>query len=105
MHALAVLAAAVATWSAPQTVSSPHTFVGPLYASSSLVAWDWQDGVGQTTGAGASQAAITAAGASLQHAAPAGLVAARPYDGGSVLLANRELDSRGTRWRLTVTDG
>ena len=46
MNALAVLAAAAASWSAPQTVSAPHTFVGPLYAGGdqrggALAAWDW----------------------------------------------------------------
>src|SRR5690242_13492892 len=104
MHALAVLAAAAA-WSAPQTVSAPHTFAGPLYADSALVAWGWQDGVGDNVTTGASQASIAAGAVAAPRAAPAGLVAAQSHQGGAVLLANRQLDPRGRRWRLTVTDG
>lgn len=42
-------AAAAAAWSAPVTISAPHTFAGPLQAtstsSSTAVSWGWQDGV------------------------------------------------------------
>jgi hypothetical protein len=105
MNVIAVLAAAAA-WSAPQTVSTPHTFEGPLYASSGLAAWNWQDEVGRNAKTGAGQVRITNGVVSPQRAAPDGLVAAQSYGNGrSVLLANRELDTRGRRWRLTVTDG
>jgi hypothetical protein len=105
MQALAVIAAAAA-WSAPQTVSAPHTFVGPLYAGTGLAAWDWQDGVGQNAPAGASEVTVMGGAVSAQRPAPDGLVAAQPYGSGrSVLLANKQLHTRGRRWRLTVKDG
>ena len=105
MNPVALLAAAAA-WSAPQTVSAPHTFAGPLYASSGLAAWNWQDGVGQHAPTGASQVRVTGGEVSAEQRAPDGLVAAQTYgNGGTLELANKELDNRGRRWRLTVTDG
>jgi hypothetical protein len=110
MNGLAILAAA-ASWSAPQTVSAPHTFAGPLLTSAdpaggALVAWGWQDGVGQGAQTGAGQVRVTNGALSAEQAAPDGLVAAAAYgDGRSVLLASRQVDTRGRRWRLTVRDG
>ena len=105
MHALALIAAAAA-WSAPQTVSAPHTFAGPLYASPGLTAWDWQDGVGQQATTGAGDVTVAGGTVSPERSAPDGLVAAQSYGNGrSVLLANKQLDARGRRWRLTVKDG
>src|SRR3954447_12358325 len=110
MQALALLAAA-ATWSAPQTVSAPHTFAGPLFATADrqdnvLAAWGWQDGVGQTAPTGAGAVRVRGGTVSPEQHAPDGLVAARAYgDGRAVELANRQVDTRGRRWRLTVTDG
>lgn len=110
VKALAALAAA-ASWSAPQTVSAPHTFAGPLFAGDSargaLVAWGWQDGIGQKAPGGAGVVAVDSAGnVSSERRAPAGLVAAQPYgDGRSLLLASRQIDRTGQRWRLTVKDG
>jgi hypothetical protein len=111
MNTLAVLAAAAASWSAPQTVSAPHTFVGPLYASTdqrggALAAWDWQDEVGQNARTGAGQ--VHASGDTVSPEQPAldGLVAAQAYGNGrEVQLASKQLDTRGRRWRLTVKDG
>jgi hypothetical protein len=109
VNAVALLAAA-ASWSAPQTVSAPHTFAGPLLAGDSargaLAAWGWQDGIGQKAASGAGFVTVDGRGAvSAERRAPAGLVAAQPYDGGAVLLASRQIDKRGQRWRLTVKDG
>lgn len=110
MKALAVLAAA-ASWSAPQTVSAPHTFAGPLFASTdasgtALAAWGWQDGIGQSAPLGSGLVSAGAAGVSSERRGPAGLMAAQAYGNGrSVLLANRQVDKRGQRWRLTVKDG
>ena len=111
MNAVALLAAA-ASWSAPQTVSAPHTFAGPLFASNdsrggALVAWGWQDDIGQAAPTGAGAVTVDRAGSvSPERRAPAGLVAAQAYGAGrSLLLANRQIDKTGQRWRLTVTDG
>ena len=110
MRALAVLAAA-ASWSAPQTVSAPHTFAGPLFAStdasgSALAAWGWQDDIGQNAPTGSGLVTAGASGVSSERRGPAGLMAAQAYgDGRAVLLANRQIDERGQRWRLTVKDG
>jgi hypothetical protein len=110
MNSLAILAAA-ASWSAPQTVSAPHTFAGPLFASAdqaggALVAWGWQDGIGQSAATGAGQVRVAAGAPSAEETAPDGLVAAAAYgDGRSVVLASRQVDTRGRRWRLTVKDG
>src|SRR4051794_35504472 len=110
MQALALLAAA-ASWSAPQTVSAPHTFAAPLFASTDqrggvLAAWGWQDGTGQNAPTGAGQVRVTAGTVSAEQPAPDGLVAAVAYgDGRSVELASKQVDTRGRRWRLTVKDG
>jgi hypothetical protein len=110
MQALALLAAA-ATWSAPQTVSAPHTFAAPLFASADqkgnvLAAWGWQDGIGQTAPTGASHVRVAAGAVSPEERAPAGLVAAQAYgDGRWVELADKQVDARGQRFRLTIKDG
>lgn len=54
---VAVAPGAVADpWSAPRTVSAPHTFVGPLHlsgaADAQLALWRWQDGLGADASAG-----------------------------------------------------
>jgi hypothetical protein len=110
MHALALLAAA-ASWSAPQTVSAPHTFAGPLFASSDpaggvLAAWGWQDGAGNSARMGAAQVRVDGGAPSAEQRAPDGLVAAAAYGSGrSIELASRQVDTRGRLWRLTVRDG
>src|SRR4051794_5335433 len=110
MHALALIAAA-ASWSAPQTVSAPHTFVGPLLAGAdqhgrALAAWSWQDGVGDNVPTGAAQVTVRDGTVSAEQKAPIGIVAVAGYgDGRSLELASRQLNPSGTRWRLTVKDG
>src|SRR4051794_17234696 len=110
MQALALLAAA-ATWSAPQTVSAPHTFAAPLFASADqkgnvLAAWGWQDGIGQTAPTRAAHVRVVDGTVSPEERAPDGLVAARAYgDGRWVELADKQGDTRGRRFRLTVEDG
>ena len=107
----AAIAGSVWSWSAPQTVSAPHTFAGPLLADGgargALAAWGWQDGLGQSAPAGAGMVTVDGAGSvSAERRAPTGLVAAAAYGGArSLLLANRQIDTRGQRWRLTVKDG
>src|SRR5881394_1492616 len=102
MNAVALLAAA-ASWSAPQTVSAPHTFAGPLYASGGLTAWDWQDEIGRNARTGASQVRVTGGAVSAERSAPDGLVAAQTYgNGGTLELANKEVGHSGRRWRLTL---
>src|SRR4051794_6340486 len=110
MQALALLAAA-ATWSAPQTVSAPHTFAAPLFASADqkgnlLAAWGWQDGIGQTAPTGAAHVRVVGGAVSPEEGAPDGLVAAQAYgDGGWVELADKQVDTRGQRFRLTIKKG
>jgi hypothetical protein len=110
VNAVALLAAA-ASWSAPQTVSAPHTFAGPLFSSNdgrggALVAWGWQDDIGQNAPTGSGLVTAGAGGVSSERRGPDGLVAAQAYGNGrSLLLANRQIDRTGQRWRLTVKDG
>src|SRR5919107_5526353 len=110
MHALALIAAA-ASWSAPQTVSAPHAFAGPLFASadrqgSVLAAWSWQDGISGAAQTGASQVRVHGGVVSAEQRAPDGLVAAQAYgDGRFTELGSKQVDTRGQRWRLTVRDG
>jgi hypothetical protein len=110
MQALALLAAA-ASWSAPQTVSAPHTFAGPLFVSSDpaggvLAAWGWQDGVGQDSSTGAAQVRVDGGAPSAEQPAPDGLVAAVAYGTGrSIELASKQVDTKGQRFRLTAKDG
>jgi hypothetical protein len=93
--ALAPAAAHAATWSAPQTVSAPHTFAGPLqlgttFDGSLAVAWPWQDNVGDDAlggesaalrpplpGFGPGRPATSAFGA--EHPAPDGVTAVAGY--------------------------
>jgi hypothetical protein len=72
--------AGAATWSAPQTVSAPHTFAGPLLTATgfdgTLVAgWPWQDNVGNDA-IGGEAAANRAPGQAFapEYPAPDGLV-------------------------------
>ena len=110
MRSLALLAAA-ASWSSPQTVSAPHTYAGPLFASSDpaggvLAAWGWQDGVGQSAPTGAAQVRVDGGTPSAEQPAPDGLVAAVAYGTGrSIELASKQVDTKGRRFRLNVKDG
>jgi hypothetical protein len=109
--ALAAPAAAhAATWSAPQTVSAPHTFAGPLqlaaaFNGSLIAAWPWQDNVGDDArggerqafrqpqaGFGPGQPTVSAFGPEI--AAPDGLVAIGPYSNQTLALAARGLPRR-----------
>ncbi len=64
--AAAAPAASAAAWSAPVTISAPHTFAGPLQATSTATStaasWGWQDGVHADPPRGASFA-VRASGA------------------------------------------
>jgi hypothetical protein len=60
--ALAPAAAGAATWTAPQTVSAPHEFAGPVIATTSfdgsaVAVWPWQDDVGDDAVGGWAEAA------------------------------------------------
>jgi hypothetical protein len=78
-------AARAATWSAPQTISHPHTFAGPLaltttFDGSLVAAWPWQDDVGDDALGGESTAARPAASAfGPEHPAPDGTTAVAPF--------------------------
>jgi hypothetical protein len=83
---LAPAGARAATWSAPQTVSAPHTFAGPLSLATAgdgslIAAWPWQDDVGTDARGGAAAAARPPATSAFtaERAAPAGLIAVAPY--------------------------
>jgi hypothetical protein len=81
--ALALLPAAAhaATWPAPQTVSAPHTFAGPLQLGSTfdgsiVAAWPWQDDVGNDALGGESTAVRPATSAfGPERPAPDGVTA------------------------------
>src|SRR3954469_18915767 len=79
---LAVPAAHAATWSAPTTLSAPHTFVGPLAVGGggTVVAWPWQDGVGQNAPGGAAFAGRPPTGVfGPERPAPTGLLDVAAY--------------------------
>jgi hypothetical protein len=115
--ALAVPAADAATWSAPQTVSAPHPFAGPLLTATgfdgTLVAgWPWQDNVGNDA-IGGEAAANRAPGQSFapEHPAPDGLVGLAPFARTqTVALAQQGIPGRpgptgAIRYRLNVAFG
>jgi hypothetical protein len=119
--ALAALAATpsagAAMWSAPQTVSAPHTFAGPLLtaigADGTVVAgWPWQDNVGNDA-IGGEAAANRAPGQAFapEHPAPDGLVGLAPFARAqSVALAQQGIPGRSgptgaIRYRLNVAFG
>lgn len=69
-------AAHAAAWSAPQTVSVPHTFAGPLlvapYSDGRVVAaWPWQDNIGNDALGGEAIASRPANGTAFGAEAPA----------------------------------
>jgi hypothetical protein len=84
--ALAPAAAQAASWTAPQTVSQPHTFAGPLLVADTaqqavVAAWPWQDNVGDDARGGESFA-VRPPGAGAfgpEGGAISGLVDVRPY--------------------------
>jgi hypothetical protein len=88
--ALAPSAASAATWTAPQTVSAPHTFAGPLittttFDGSLVAAWPWQDNVGNDAIGGDATASRPSAPTPTptsfgpEHEAPDGVVALAPF--------------------------
>jgi hypothetical protein len=106
--------AGAATWSAPQTVSAPHTFAGPLLTATgfdgTLVAgWPWQDNVGNDA-IGGESAASRAPGQAFasEHPAPDGLVGLAPFARTqAVALAQQGIPGRpgptgAIRYRLNV---
>jgi hypothetical protein len=113
----AVPAAGAASWSAPQTVSAPHTFAGPLLtaigADDTLVAgWAWQDNVGNDA-IGGEATANRAPGQAFapEHPAPDGLVGLAPFARTqAVALAQQGIPGRpgptgAIRYRLNVAFG
>lgn len=113
----AVPAAGAATWSAPQTVSAPHTFAGPLMTATGLdgtlvAAWPWQDNVGNDA-LGGEAAANRAPGQAFgpEHPAPDGLVGLAPLGRAqTVALAQQGIPGRpgptgAIRYRLNVAFG
>jgi hypothetical protein len=76
-----VPAAGAATWTAPQTVSKPHEFVGPVitttsFDGSAVAVWPWQDNVGDDAVGGWAEAArpssLTPVGFGAERTAPDG---------------------------------
>jgi hypothetical protein len=114
--AAAVLAAApagAATWTAPTTVSAPHTFVSPLTAATggngtAMLAWRFQDGIGAGATAGARGATMlpgtTAFGP--ERTLPGATTQLVPYAQRAVAaLQQTTLDAAGRRARLAVAFG
>ncbi|WP_445150627.1 hypothetical protein [Baekduia sp. Peel2402] len=65
-----------ATWSAPQSVSQPHTFAGPLLVSPRsdgriVAAWPWQDNIGNDAIGGEAIASRPAGSTAFEPEAPA----------------------------------
>jgi hypothetical protein len=115
--AAATPSAGAAAWSAPQTVSAPHTFAGPLLTAtgveSTLVAgWPWQDNVGDDA-IGGEAAANRAPGRPFapEHPAPDGLAGLATYGlTRTVALAQQGIPGRpgptgAIRYRLNVAFG
>ena len=119
--ALAALTAApsagAATWSAPQTVSAPHTFAGPLltatgYDGTLVAGWPWQDNIGNDA-IGGEATASRAPGQpfALEHPAPDGLVGLAPFARTqTIALAQQGIPGRpgptgAIRYRLNVAFG
>jgi hypothetical protein len=110
---LAAAPAGAATWSAPATVSAPHTFISPLRAAAggdgtALLAWRFQDGVGAGATGGA-RAATMLPGASAfgpERTLPGATTQVAPYAVRSVAaLQQTALDAGGRRVRLAVAFG
>jgi hypothetical protein len=115
--AAVVPSAGAATWSAPQTVSAPHTFAGPLLTATgfddTLVAgWPWQDNIGNDA-IGGEAAANRAPGQAFapEHPAPDRLVGLAPFARTqAVALAQQGIPGRpgptgAIRYRLNVAFG
>lgn len=110
MHAVALIAAAAA-WSAPQTVSAPHTFISPLIVNSGSVAgdgmaaWGWQDGVGQHVPRGSGQTRVIGDHVTRERMGPAGMVGAVPtHNVRWLALALDQVPRTRDHYRLTLTD-
>src|SRR5919199_1733602 len=110
---VAAAPAGAATWSAPTTVSAPHTFVSPLRASASgngtaLLTWRFQDGVraGATTGARGATLLPGATAFGPERTLPSATTQAVPYAQRSVAtLQQTARDAAGRRVRLAVAFG
>jgi hypothetical protein len=105
--------AGAATWTAPATVSAPHTFVSPLDQTaagngSAVLSWRFQDGIGTSASAGA-RAASLAPGATVfgpERVLPAGTTQVIGYAQRSIAaLVRTDLDATATRVRLAVAFG
>lgn len=109
--------AAAAPWSAPVTISSPHTFAQPVGLvatnSSNAAYWQWQQGVGADADVGASFAIRPPAGtfaAERPLAYGGDLLDVRGYGDGRVLALSQAAAPRRSpreplRYRVRVAEG
>jgi hypothetical protein len=105
--------ATAATWTAPATVSAPHTFVNGLEAASSgdgtvVSDWRFQDGVGNGATTGARDASLAPGAATFggERTLPGATTQVVPYAQRSVAaLLQANLDTAGRRVRLSVAFG
>jgi hypothetical protein len=110
---LATAPAGAATWSPPETISIPHTFVFRLEAASSndgSVVADWSFGDGTGTGAtSGTRGASLAPGAAAfgpERTLPSATTQVVPYARRSIAaLLRTNLDAAGSRVRLAVAFG
>ena len=110
---LAAAPAGAATWTAPTTVSAPHTFIAPLRSAAggngtALLSWRFQDGVGTSATSGARGATMlpgtTAFGP--ERLLPGATTQMEPYAQRSVAaLQQTALDAAGRRVRLAIAFG
>lgn len=110
---VAAAPAAAATWTAPATVSSAHTFVSPLAAAASangtqVLSWGFQDGIGAGATGGVRGASLPPGATAFgpERSLPAGTAQVVPYAQRSVAaLVRTSLDAAGRRTRLAVAFG
>ncbi len=97
---LSAAAPAAADWTAPQTLSSPHTFASvdrPSFTTSgaAVASWGWEDdlGTGATVGASMATRTLPDAGFAGQRSLPRGTVGgAHPYGASRLLVATQTGD-------------
>src|SRR4051812_14279780 len=110
---LAAAPAGAATWTAPTTVSAPHTFVSPLRAAPSgngtaVLSWAFQDGVGSGATGGARAASLLPGAPAFgpERTLPVATTQVVPYAQRSIAgLEQTALDAVGRRVRLSVAFG
>ena len=108
---VAAAPASAATWTAPTTISAPHTFISPLEAGATgngsvVLDWGFQDGVGNTATRGVRGASLApgAPAFGAERTLPRDTVQVVPYASRSIA-ALLDTTLSPTRTRLSVAFG